>query len=67
VFIRTLRAIRAGEEITYDYGVDYLKNVIGRSNCKCGRCMRRRARKARERRALDKRRQARQRAKRRRK
>ena len=59
VFIRTLRAIKPGEEITYDYGVDYLKNVIGRSNCKCGRCRRRRARKARERRALDKRRQAR--------
>ncbi len=67
VFIRTLRTIKPSEEITYDYGVDYLKNVIGRSNCKCGRCMRRRARKARERRALDKRRLARQRGKRRRK
>ena len=51
VFIRTLRNIKPGEEITYDYGIDYLKNVIGRSNCKCGRCRRRRARKARERRA----------------
>jgi SET domain-containing protein len=67
VFIRTLRAIKPDEEITYDYGVDYLKNVIGRSNCKCGRCMRRRARKARERHALQMRRLARQRAKRRRK
>jgi SET domain-containing protein len=55
VFIYALRAIMPGEEITYDYGVDYLKNVIGRSNCQCGRCRRRRARKARERRALDKR------------
>ena len=43
VFIRTLRDIKPGEEITYDYGIDYLKNVIGRSNCKCGRCRRRRA------------------------
>ena len=59
VFIRTLRAIKPGEEITYDYGVDYLNNVIGRSNCKCGRCMRRRAKRARERRALQKRRAAR--------
>ena len=67
VFIRTLRPIKPGEEITYDYGVDYLRNVIGRSNCKCGRCLRRRARKARERRALQNRRLARQRAKRRRK
>ncbi len=66
VFIRTLRAIKPGEEITYDYGIDYLKNVIGRSNCKCGRCRRRRARKARERRALAKRRAARLAAKRRR-
>ena len=59
VFIKTLRNIKPGEEITYDYGTDYLKNVIGRSNCKCGRCRRRRARKAREKRALDKRRAAR--------
>ncbi len=59
VFIRTLRNIKPGEEITYDYGVDYLKNVIGRSNCKCGRCRRRRARKAREHRASLKRRAAR--------
>ena len=65
VFIRTLRAIKPGEEITYDYGIDYLRNVIGRSNCKCGRCMRRRARKARERRARLKRRAARLRGKRR--
>jgi uncharacterized protein len=67
VFIRTLRNIKPGEEITYDYGIDYLKNVIGRSNCKCGRCLRRRARKTRERRALQKRRLARLAAKRRRK
>jgi SET domain-containing protein len=59
VFIRTLRNIKPGEEITYDYGVDYLKNVIGRSNCKCGRCRRRRARKARERRTSLKRKAAR--------
>jgi SET domain-containing protein len=65
VFIRTLRNIKPGEEITYDYGVDYLKNVIGRSNCQCGRCRRRRARKARERRAQLKRQAARLRAKRR--
>ncbi|MGH7881047.1 MAG: SET domain-containing protein, partial [Candidatus Binataceae bacterium] len=55
VFIRALRNIMPGEEIVYDYGIDYLKNVIGRSNCKCGRCRRRRARKARERRAALKR------------
>ena len=67
VFVRTLRAIKPGEEIVYDYGIDYLKNVIGRSNCKCSRCRRRRARKAREARALKKCRAARRAAKRRRK
>lgn len=59
VFIKALRNIKPGEEIVYDYGTDYLKNVIGRSRCKCSRCRRRRARKAREARALNKRREAR--------
>ncbi len=56
MFIRTLRRIKPGEEITYHYGMDYLRNVIGISNCKCGRCRRRKARKQREARALQKRR-----------
>ena len=56
VFIRALRNIKPGEEITYDYGTDYLKTVIGRSRCKCSRCRRRRAKRARELRALKKRR-----------
>jgi uncharacterized protein len=60
VFIKALRKIKPGEEIVYDYGVDYLKNVIGRSNCKCSRCRRRRAKRARQSRALKKRRAARQ-------
>lgn len=48
VFIFTLRNIKPGEELTYDYGTDYLKNVIGKSNCKCPRCRKRRAKRARE-------------------
>jgi SET domain-containing protein len=59
VFVKALRNIKPGEEIVYDYGTDYLKNVIGRSHCKCSRCRRRRAKRARERRALQKRRAAR--------
>ena len=59
VFIRAMRKIKPDEEITYDYGNDYLKYVIGRSRCQCTRCRRRRARKQREKRALDKRRAAR--------
>jgi len=46
VFIKSLRNIKPGEEIVYDYGTDYLKNVIGRANCQCSRCRRRRARRA---------------------
>lgn len=48
VFIFTLRNIKPGEELTYDYGTDYLKNVIGKSNCKCPRCRKRRAKRARK-------------------
>ena len=59
VFIRALRNIKPGEEIVYDYGINYLKNVIGRSNCRCSRCRRRRAKRAREWRARRKRREAR--------
>ena len=59
VFIRALRRIKPDEEITYDYGNDYLKWVIGRSRCQCRRCRRRRAHKQREARALKKRRAAR--------
>jgi SET domain-containing protein len=54
VFIRALRKIKPDEEITYDYGTNYLKYIIGRSRCQCGRCRRRRARKQREARALKK-------------
>jgi SET domain-containing protein len=59
VFIRALRNIKPDEEITYDYGNDYLKYLIGRSRCQCTLCRGRRARKQREARALKKRRAAR--------
>jgi SET domain-containing protein len=61
IFIRALRRIKPEEEITYHYGMDYLRNVIGISNCKCGRCRRRKARKARATRARKKRAAARKR------
>jgi SET domain-containing protein len=59
VFIRALRNIKPGEEIVYNYGIDYLKSVIGRSNCKCSRCRRRRNRRAVELRKKRERRDAR--------
>jgi len=64
VFVRTLRNIKPGEEITYDYGSDYLRNVIGKSRCKCSRCRKRRAKRAKELRLARKRREARAAAKR---
>jgi SET domain-containing protein len=51
VFIRTLRNIKPEEELTYDYGRDYLKNVIGLNNCLCSRCRKRRRKHAAELRA----------------
>jgi SET domain-containing protein len=59
VFIYTLRAIKPGEELTYNYGNDYLKNVIGKSHCQCTRCRKRRAKRAAELRAARKRKAAR--------
>jgi len=48
VFIRTIKNIEPGDEITYDYGRDYLKNVIGLENCQCTRCRKRRAKQRAE-------------------
>ncbi|HWK95344.1 MAG TPA: SET domain-containing protein [Pseudolabrys sp.] len=61
VFVRTIKNIEPGDEITYDYGRDYLKNVIGLENCQCTRCRKRRAKQraeARERNARRKKRLA---------
>ncbi|MBS0248476.1 MAG: SET domain-containing protein [Proteobacteria bacterium] len=61
VFIRTIKNIEPGDEICYDYGRDYLKNVIGLENCQCSRCRKRRAKQraeARERNARKKKRLA---------
>src|SRR5262245_13912812 len=35
--------IRTGAEITYNYGRDYLTNVITRRGCKCDKCRKKRA------------------------
>lgn len=37
VFIRSIRNIRAGEELSYDYGKDYFENFINGS-CRCLKC-----------------------------
>ena len=43
VMIRAIKNIRTGAEITYNYGRDYLTNVITRRGCKCDRCRKKRA------------------------
>ena len=43
VFLRAIKAIKPGDEITYDYGSDYFRNVITRRGCKCDKCRGKRA------------------------
>jgi uncharacterized protein len=57
VIIRAIKNIKPDVEITYDYGDDYLANVITRRRCKCDKCRAKRAEsrakaRARQRRAL---------------
>jgi SET domain-containing protein len=40
IFIAAKRKIKAGEEITFNYGPDYLKDYIKKGGCRCSRCMR---------------------------
>jgi SET domain-containing protein len=51
VILRAIKTIRPGDEITYNYGSDYFKNVITASGCKCVKCREKRnaARRARAR------------------
>lgn len=43
LMLRALRAIASGEEITYDYGREYVDLFFGRSGCRCAGCRARRA------------------------
>src|SRR5262245_46314005 len=43
VIIRAIKNIGTGAEITYNYGRDYLINVITRRGCQCDKCRKRRA------------------------
>jgi hypothetical protein len=36
------RRIKAGEEITVDYGKDYFSAFIGKKKCRCDKCRERR-------------------------
>jgi SET domain-containing protein len=43
VFIRAIKGIKPGDEITWNYGRDYYLNVITPSGCKCDKCRAKRA------------------------
>jgi len=51
VFLRAIKNIKPSDEITYDYGTDYYRNVITARGCKCVKCRGRRASARREARA----------------
>lgn len=38
VFIRSIKAIKAGEELTYDYGNEYFDEHIKPKGCRCKKC-----------------------------
>lgn len=38
IFIVAKRKIRSGEELAYDYGEDYFKEIIEPKGCRCVRC-----------------------------
>lgn len=41
VFIVATKLIKAGEELTYDYGEEYVDEFIKPHGCKCRKCIRR--------------------------
>ena len=38
IYIRARKKIKAGEEITYDYGKVYIEEIIGPEGCLCSKC-----------------------------
>ncbi len=51
VFIRAIKNIEPGEEISYDYGTDYFKAYLKPIGCKCAACEKKRKKKCAEARA----------------
>ena len=38
IYIDTIKGIKAGEEFTYDYGEEYVKEHIKPFGCRCAKC-----------------------------
>jgi SET domain-containing protein len=60
VYIRAVKKIRPGDEITYDYGTDYFKEYLKPIGCLCASCVRKRKAARAEVRAKNKQARARQ-------
>ena len=45
IYIRAIKKIKKGEEITYDYGEDYVDTLIKDIGCKCRHCLKKSAKK----------------------
>lgn len=43
IFLRAIRRIKPGEEITYDYGNDYFEAYLKAKGCKCTKCREKRS------------------------
>jgi uncharacterized protein len=56
IVIVALRQIEPDEEITYDYGRDYLKSFLAEGGCQCAACRRKKALRRRRMRGCTKRR-----------
>jgi len=39
IYIRAKKKIRVGEEVTYHYGKDYVKQIINEEGCRCASCV----------------------------
>mgnify|MGYP000855433684 CR=1 FL=1 len=39
IYIRACKNIKIGEEITYDYGKNYVEDIIGPEGCRCAKCV----------------------------
>ena len=56
IVIVALRRIEPGEEITYEYGSEYLEYLVAKGGCRCSSCRAKVARRRRQRAAARKRR-----------
>lgn len=45
IYIRARKKIKAGEEITYDYGKEYFDDIIKPKGCRCAYCREKKRRK----------------------